>query len=403
MKKSKHSSIGASSCERWWNCPGSIILSEGVHKEQSSYAATGQAAHQLCELGLRGTPIEDSWIGEVIEVEESDHKIPVTEEMVESVNLYIETIEADLVSHDVPISALKVEVGFCLEEIHPEAYGTCDAAFLVPYNRIIVYDFKYGAGIPVEITDNKQLLYYALGAFLELIAEDKKTIQAIEVVIIQPRAKHKDGVIRRAVYSMAELSEFHLGLVNAVQRIVRKDESLQTGKWCRFCPAQAFCPAIKEKVYKEAVADFFPQNKTIADTAVTVPLVNTLTPEQIATVLDNAVMIQSWVKSVLDYAHTLAENGSDIPGYKLAEGRSNRQWVDEQEIIEEYELEFGEALYAKKVRSPAQMEKLLGKKRASEITKYVTKPQGRKVLVPVSDGRAELPSDIHTDFSAFLE
>jgi len=44
-----HSPIGASSAERWINCPASVRLSEGCKKPAGIYAEEGTAAHSLCE------------------------------------------------------------------------------------------------------------------------------------------------------------------------------------------------------------------------------------------------------------------------------------------------------------------------------------------------------------------
>ncbi len=54
---------------------------------------------------------------------------------------------------------------------------------------------------------------------------------------------------------------------------------------------------------------------------------------EIADILGFAKNIQDWLKDVQSYALEQAEkHGVKYPGYKLVEGRSNRKYVDEQEV-----------------------------------------------------------------------
>lgn len=102
MAKMTHSRLGASSCKRWLNCPGSVSLLASLPEtnDSSVYAAEGTCAHEICEHYLRfGIPtvaIEDNGqLGEKVEVD--NHEITITAEMLESCRLYAETILKDMV------------------------------------------------------------------------------------------------------------------------------------------------------------------------------------------------------------------------------------------------------------------------------------------------------------------
>ena len=41
-----HSRLGASTSERWFNCPASVRLSDGIPSRESPYAAEGTLAHE---------------------------------------------------------------------------------------------------------------------------------------------------------------------------------------------------------------------------------------------------------------------------------------------------------------------------------------------------------------------
>ena len=97
MPPLSHSSVSASSCERWWNCPGSVGLNTKLPPANpTKYAAEGTAAHALCEKYLYNK-VHYKWkwdatyeIGETYEAD--DFKFKVTEEMAAAANLYVDTI-----------------------------------------------------------------------------------------------------------------------------------------------------------------------------------------------------------------------------------------------------------------------------------------------------------------------
>lgn len=48
----------------------------------------------------------------------------------------------------------------------PDGFGTADLV-MIGGNKLRVIDFKYGKGVPVEVTDNAQMKLYALGALAQ--------------------------------------------------------------------------------------------------------------------------------------------------------------------------------------------------------------------------------------------
>ena len=79
-----------------------------------------------------------------------------------------------------------------------------------------------------------------------------------------------------------------------------------------------------------------------------------------------------------------------IPGYKAVEGRSVREWTDQQEAFSAA-VQSGldeEMLYERKPLTLSAIEKMTGKKQFAEIfTDYVHKPQGKPTLVLETDKR----------------
>jgi Protein of unknown function (DUF2800) len=341
-----HSRISASSCERWWNCPGSVKACEGIPENRSKYAAEGTVAHALAAKLLLGKGLPDE--GDVIE--EGEYKIEVTAEMVEAIATYAEAVLTDAKALGVGLKGIKVERELILHTVHPEARGTVDAYISAPFETLVVYDFKYGAGYPIEAVENKQLMYYAIGAIL---AEKEVTVDGVELVIVQPRTLHKDGPVRRWKVSLDALAAFAKDLAAHARAVERVPAPLATGKWCKWCNAFPVCPAANKRVKESAPRNARPEDLLVS---------------QIVKAMNEAEYIADWVSAVKALAYNMLLTGQQIPGYGLKEGRGTRKWLDEMAVAEQL-AEFGDAIYKpKEIKSPAQMEKVVGKDRVEELT-----------------------------------
>ena len=80
-----------------------------------------------------------------------------------------------------------------------------------------------------------------------------------------------------------------------------------------------------------------------------------------------------------------------IPGYKVVEGRSNRVYTNQDEVVKRLvDNGYPEAsLFEKKLYGISAMEKLLKKKTFNElIGDLVEKPKGKPTIAPESDKRS---------------
>jgi len=383
---SEHSNVGASSAPRWMACPGSVkACAEWIkkygRKPTSEFAAEGTAAHSLCELGLnKGMRAVEQREGDTIQVE--DFEIDVTEEMIDAVRIYVDKIFSDLEELGLDGSALSVEQKFTLDHIDKELYGRNDACIYEPFGILKVYDFKYGAGIPVDVEDNKQLLYYASGA------AKGKDVSEIELVVIQPRARHADGPIRSWRTSPEYLEKFEDTLKWKLANTREKNAELVTGAYCRFCDAKPECTQIKATTMEIAQTDF---DK--------VPPANPagLTQEELIKVLKYSDIIKDWIKDVNTHAFDLLKQGVELPGYKLVKKKANRKWTNEEEVVAEFEDLYEDEIFVpRKIKSPAQMEKIVGKKNVVDLCEI---PEAGMVIAPDSDKREAVKSSAIEDFS----
>ena len=373
-----HSILGASASSRWLNCPGSVGLSAQVpERGDTKYTAEGTVAHEVAELALREGVDPLMYVGKRID------GVTVTKEMALAVGMYVDKVNT--LAESVGVDPM-IEVRFSLEKLGPpvDMFGTADC--VVPdreRSHLHVLDYKHGQGVVVEATDNPQLMTYALGAVLHL----EERFDQITVWIIQPRAPHRDGVVREWTFSWDELVDFRKRLIAGAEACFEEDAPLNVGSWCRFCPASALCPAQKENAVA-AVQDAF-----VADAEAHLPQPETLTEEELQLVLDQAEHIMDWLRSVQTFVRRQKEDGRVlVDSWKLIEKRANRKWSKQDEEIVQELADVGltpEDLFEQKLLSPAQVEKLLRREGHQIPEGLVEREVNGYNLVPSSDPRPE--------------
>ncbi len=345
----KHMEHSPSAAERWFNCPGSIAALRGVPNETSEYAAEGTAAHDLLEQSLTSRQHPELWIGETIEVKGKAFR--VDEGMAEAVGEMYDYVLERLAAAG-PAAILFVERR--VKVIPDVVEGTLDVAIVVPFKSVEVIDYKHGRGVAVDAEENKQMLIYLLGVAREFeVYEHRQTI-------IQPRSKEGDR-ISSWVVSDSRLAAFETELKRAVADTRDPNAPLFGGYWCTksFCPLRVTCQSKRQDLNRNMVVR--------GSEALFFPAASTLTVDQLARVLDHKEEVEKWLAGVAGYATRLAEDGIEIPGYALERKRSNRAWIDEVLTESELHQEFGDDIYTRKLKSPAQMEKLAGKDKVSEL------------------------------------
>ncbi len=386
---SSHSTIGPSSAERWINCPASVQLSAQCPRSPSNvYAAEGTVAHGLAEE-LVTDKVDDlelmARIGKVVVCDGFD--IEITDEMVEGVMLYRDTIQDDMermMKDPRPRAEFHryAETKVHIKSVDPELWGTADYIQFIKGFSLKVYDFKYGRGV-VEAVENYQMGMYGLGA-METIAGE--AFDEVELVIIQPRAGHVDGLVRRWKAPKEWLAKFKETARAAVKETKDPAARLNPGDHCKWCPAKASCPALYKAAQDAAGADFSVVAETPAQTK-GLPEVRLMSVEALAKAYSWREAVESWFGAVADAIQEKLACGIVVPGYKLVDGRSNRKWVDEEAVVAEWEKLLPEgALFEHKLLSPAKLEKLpgVGKGKIDHLT---FKPEAKKAIARDTDPR----------------
>ena len=337
---------------------------------------------------------KDPWSYEGMEYEggELDDK---DIEAVEDAISYLEDKIADIPGGVV----IHKEVSFDLSKVHPDLYGTADLVLYTEDRKYLgVFDYKHGSGVPVNAVRNIQLLYYTLGA-INWLAGDMINVmgwgsafETVEMGIIQPRAYHVDGPFRTISVLPQTIEWFAEELKTKAKETTKKDATLNSGSWCRWCPAKPLCPKLYEKTMEVTQRDF-----KALDT-LDMPTVAQLTPGEIGKVLEFEDIISGWLKEVKALALRQLEHGEKVPGYKLVKKKAKRVWRDEKGVVNKLTSLGWEhtEIYELKIKSPAKIEKLNHKK--EPIDEFIEKPDTGNTIAPEHDRRKEVPPAVEIEF-----
>jgi hypothetical protein len=379
-------------------CPGSVALCSQLPKSPSSKnAAEGTAAHGLGENLLLGKIDKQrlvAMIGETIKVD--GFEIEVTEEMVDGVVLYYDTILEEIEElrrNGKPAQIVgEYEVKAAASSVDEHVYGTCDARIYQKGNVLKVKDFKFGFGV-VEVEENEQMMIYAIAALDSIKCE---AFDSVELQIIQPRARHIDGPVRTWKTTVKELRAFGEKLKAAVKETRNPNAKFESGPHCRWCDGKAHCPVNFKAVQVVTGADF--QGIAAPGTLKELPPVALLPFDKMTAALDWEEAITACFSAMRERIRLELESGRDVDGWKLVDGKDgNRKYVDPAAVEAEFGALLGDGIYEpKKILSPARLEKVVGKGKLDSLT---FRPPGIKKLVRDHDPRPRAEVSVVSDFA----
>ncbi len=357
-----HSPIGASSMERWEPCPGSVKLCKTVPPQiASAYAEEGTKAHDIAARILNG---------------EKDVEMP--DDFVEPIQVYVDYCNQENPKPDLVFT----EHWFDLSDLHPELSGTADRVHYYEKQKLLrVIDLKFGKGKLVNVSFNKQLMYYALGALVTLNLK----VTTVEIVVVQPRAEHPDGYIRVFTLTALELLDFKQDLIDAAKRTAEPNAPLKTGAHCLWCPASGVCPEKAKEAKEIAKTDF-----------ANIVVQQSYDPVELGATLDKLDQVEDWCKAVRRFAYNEAMSGRKIPGFKLVEKRAVRHWMAPDKVAEHLTktLKFNkeQIFETPSLKSPAQMEKLLKEKNVDKkiLSPFIESKSNGLTLADELDSRPEV-------------
>lgn len=375
----EHSELSASSCYRWWNCPGSVALSRGVKSRDSLFAAEGTAAHELAELCLLNKQHAVEYIDRVFTVDVNGEPVDfvVDDAMADAVQAYLDFVGS-------VYGELSVEKRIRLDAIGAPApmFGTCDAFVYDQATQTLhIVDLKYGKGKRVIAQGNPQGLYYARGAILGLGPD--QPAKRVLVTIAQVRVR--DG-ITTAEYSVMDLFDWTNDLLDHAEAALAPDAPLVPGDWCDYCPVKA-CKARAAANLEAAQIAFAEAVDPDATLALPQPVL--LSVAELSALKAKGAQVRAFFDAVDDAVEAELRAGRGVPDWKLVESEARvEKWRESQPDVVGALVKAGISPWQpQKLSSPAQARGKLTEAfqsfAAVKVTKKAAEEKARKVLAPL--------------------
>lgn len=373
----KHAICSASGAHRWLHCPPSALLETQFPDTTSEAAKEGTLAHEICEAKLRNYFFTKEFSKRKLtnRLKKLSADPLYQKEMDGHTDAYVDFIKQAALSFEHQPAVL-IEQKLDLSSIIPDGFGTADC-ILISGSVIHVIDFKYGKGVPVETEGNPQMLIYAWGAYYRYSL--LYPIDTVRVSIVQPRL----DIFSTAEYDLDTVRTFSDYVSHQAALAVKGEGEFKAGDWCRFCRARKTCRARAEENVKLAG---FTERKP--------PLITNM---EVGEYLRMGKDVARWLSDLEDYALSECLAGREVDGWKAVEGRSRRDWVDQEKAFAAI-IDTGmpkEMLYETSPLSLAKIEKLMGKKDFSAtVGDLIEKSPGKPTLVPESDKRPAISNNV---------
>lgn len=402
LTDSIHSKVGPSSSERWMNCPASVRLADKIFKAQGYHPVAGEAAregtaaHSVLAACLQNGKEAWEYAGQLIVAEGQEFE--VDEAMVSALQMALDFCRKMMEEHEDDGAVLYVE-SLLSSALDEEAFGTGDVVIVVPKKKIIIADFKYGRGVPVEPQDSQLKLY----AYFTWEMYGGKYFPGMDNVpvdqwIMQPRIPHPRGEVRSWTTDTKTLEAWFMteGLA-AMAETRNPDAVFKVGEWCRFCPANKKCPALlRDALYLEVNRD---------------PI--SLDEDELGDLIMRLEVLQKFAAKLEEEALSRARQGRKVRGFKLVHKQANRIFRNEVVLLEPdpfdpdgdgievvrnveemIKARFGDAAYSTPaLLGPAVIEKLRDGNGATGkdlVARCAYKPDTGTTLAPDSDKRQEV-------------
>lgn len=395
-----HSPRSPSKAHRWRPCPASIAECADLPDDAGEEAHQGTVFHEYAapcvEFGI------DPWgmVGSRMLCEDGVSR-EFTQEMATKMLPGLDLISS--ISNS-PGAILMVEQWVDLSPWLGEGEGGTSDAFVIDVQRrkLTVFDWKWGAGVPVAPKWNDQGILYLLGVWHTFAREKFEEAGVgsdeieVDIIIEQPRAPGGGGIW--TVQLQALLMEGRQ-IKKDADRTRDPDAPYNPGaKQCQFCPAARnnIC-----KARAESILDMLGDDLDEADARVEaydkLDLVDrrALTPEQRSLILLNQKLISGWLTQLYEEAMDDATKGRPVPGMKRVAGRAGRRkWRDEDKAERIVEGALGEdRAFEKKLLSPAKVEDEVGRKEYRDrFARLVEQADPSPALVSEDDPKPALKS-----------
>lgn len=379
---SDHAPLPPSGANLWGNCSASIAASRGVPNFGSDETEEGTAAHWCVSETLIGwqQPHQTA----VLECEghvgrSAPNGVVVDDEMARCAQVMVDEVVQLCHAEHVPLSAVFVEKRVYMPRIHPDNWGTLDAAVpLFAKRKLVLMDYKHGHRF-VPARNNLQLIDYAEGLLQKL---GMSNFDTVEFRIVRPRCYMGGGPVDTWTCAVVDLYPVWQRLSDMAYAAMSGAGACTTGEWCRDCPGLPRCQAARLRDYN--LIDY-----------VGAPLVlDDMTPAEMAVereILAAGMAAAKKRAEAIDaqLIHAISQ-GADCP--LTVESKPGRvKWAKPPAVVIACAAQFGADASEQGVKTPPQVAALVKKEMRfawQEAAKSLTtREAGSLTLVPREESR----------------
>lgn len=251
---SDHSRFAPSAAPIWAHCSGAVRAMAEHPGVESEASRRGTAAHwvmaQVLETlrdGKDGPVVAADCIGQT-----APNGVVIDRETVEGVQVLITDV-CKVANEFGALRSLVVEHRVAAPHVHPENWGTLDAAIIIRHSsgaplKIFLWDYKNGHA-QVKAFGNYQLVNYVEGLRHELGLNgvDDQHID-VSMRVVQPFSYRSGGPIDEWACKLSDLR----GYANVLRTCADEasfNPTLTTGAHCRYCSARVRCDARRQADY----------------------------------------------------------------------------------------------------------------------------------------------------------
>jgi Protein of unknown function (DUF2800) len=395
MTDLKHAKIGPSSLSRVAECPGSVREYEGIPRKSSIYSAEGTLYHEIAadclELGLEphsydGKVMSADGFTFVVDPEITDAIIPALDWL-----------------RNQP-GRLFVENRVSLEPWMPKQFGTLDVGIWDEESETAsIFDWKFGAGVPVYAVNNKQLRAYAIGFYETFLKPLGITPKRWRIIIEQPRCRGGSNFGTPWEITHEELMEFGPEMSRIYQSSQEPNAPLKAGDHCQFCDVKkrkTGCRAYDDWMFESAGIKFDALDEAV-ETEQPIKLMahSMITPERRSAIVRSMGEVKKWLDRL--HANTLEDAiaGLPTPGLKaVAGGKGDRYWGDANKAEALLTKAMGDEAFTKKLKTPPAIEKVAAPTKRkpgkpelwADLKLLIRQDEGKPALVTLDDERPPL-------------
>jgi len=238
----------------------------------------------------------------------------LTEEMFDACDMYHDVLRSWGEAY--PVCEKKIPLDIILQGMA----GTPDAwAYHPPTKTLYIADLKFGFRF-VEVWDNWQMLCYAFGlvTLLQLWGQDI----TIVFTVVQPRARHKDGPVRKWTTKLSDIVD----RLTTLQEAAIRATQYVPNPGCGDCPGRHVCTALQNAALT-AVHRAYEGDPNELDPAAL--------SSELRLLHDASKKLEARITGLETQAEAILRAGKTLPHYKLSATFARETWVEggEQAII----------------------------------------------------------------------